>query len=496
MKYSEDDRLANSGRRGLPQGIGECTGLVMFRALVFTVVAGIVLACTEDLPTTPHAAQMPRLRLHPEIKALPAVITSLSSAPGGSVFLANYPYPERVLAELRIDGTISMTSHANAWYSSYNGPLDARGIFIYGPFYSCYMQVKIGGLGPACKGGDVMGSQASWVDTALVTGNVHATRGYAVPWLNPSCSASGDPCHTYSGLQAITLNPLPAEFKTVITGNQFRPVPFSLYWNSTVTPNSAHGIGMPLRMVSRVWVKADPADSTGAAMSPACSLIERSCGGWVPQAGTLIETARANGVQHLDSVEIYCPDSMPLLNHIAVRRGMRTALFDSAGYPNKSPNDRVEHAFFILQDTVTPGAMPYVDIKPATVTSDGCGVDPPHFNQRPPNTKVLAWGHTHPNEFEDSFCKDSNGLDWKRDAAGNPILFTHLPGASDADVNMAYDRADPSSPYYVGPIDHFIVSPYALRIIKPSRQMRNAVNKLAANNPRVKTGKCAWPGFN
>lgn len=472
---------------------------VVSRAVALAMAATIMSACSDEMPTTPRSRTFPTPTPKPEMKSLPAVITSLSSAPGGSIFLANYPHPERVLAELRIDGTIDMTSHPNAWYSSYNGPLDARGIFIYGVYYSCYMQVKIGGLGPVCQAGDIMGSQASWVDTALVTGNVYATRGNAVPSLNPSCSAYGDPCHTYSGLQAITLNPLPAEFKTVLTGAPFRTIPptsgTSVYWTSTVTPSSASGIAMPIRMVSRIWVKADPADSTGAAASPSCSLNELPCGAFVRQAGTLIETARANGVVHVDSTEIFCADSMPILNHVAVRKGLRTALYDSAGYPSRPPNDRAEYSFFIVQDTLTPGSTPYVLIHPNTVHSDPCSVVPPHFNQRPANTKLLAWGHVHPNEHDRSRCKDSTGLDWKRDASGNPIERLHLPAASEEDIDLAFDRTDPSYQYYVGPIDHFVVGPHFLHIIKPSRQLREAVWNLGANNPRITTGKCAWPNF-
>lgn len=479
----------------------------MCRLALFTILAAMLVGCADDLPTVPRARQirvpkqMPAPTLRPEMKSLPAVITQLSSSPG-SILLAIYTHPEKVLAELRIDGTISMTSHDNAWYSSHNGPLDARGLFVGGVYYGCYMFAKVGGRGPGCAFGDAPGTEAPWVDTALVTGNVYAIRGPEVPWLNPSCSSSGDPCHEYTGSQVVTLNPLPAEFKTVLTGAPFRTIPpgatggTSVYWTSTVTPSSAHGIAMPIRMVSRIWAKADPADSTGAAASPSCSLNELPCGAFVRQAGTLIETARANGVVHVDSTEIFCADSMPVLNHVNVRKGMQTALFDSAGYPNRHKNDRVEFTFFIVQDTVTPGAQPYVDIKPSTITSDGCGNDPPHFNQRPPNTKLLAWGHTHPNEFEDTFCKDSTGLDWQRDSAGNPIEFTHFPVASTDDLDMAFDRSNPSYPYFVGPIDHFIVTPDVLRIIKPSRQLRNATNKLPANNPRVRKGKCAWPGHN
>ena len=152
---------------------------------------------------------------------------------------------------------------------------------------------------------------------------------------------------------------------------------------------------------------------------------------------------------------------------------------------------------FILQDTVTPGAMPYVDIKPSTVTSDGCQHRPPHFNDRPANTKLLGWGHTHPNEFETTYCKDTLAwTDWQRDSLGTPIEYTHLPGASEADVDMAFKRTDPTYEYYAGPMDHFIITPRFLRIIKPSRQLRKAVWNLPANNPSVYKGKCAWPGFN
>lgn len=498
MNLSVKGRMSDSRKHRWAHG-RPIDGQRVYRVVVFTLVATAVLACSNEMPTTPGSRNLSLPRIKPEMKSLPAVITSLSSAPGGSILLANYPYPERVLAELRVDGTISMTSHANAWYSSHNGPLDARGIFAGGVHYGCYMQVTIGGHGPRCSSRDAVGSQAPWVDTALVTGNVSATRGYGVPWLNPSCSSSGDPCHTYSGLQAITLNPLPAEFRTVLTGAPFRTIPpnsgTSVYWSSTVTPSSAHGIAMPLRMISRVWVKADPADSTGSPASPNCSGF--ACGAWVTQAGTLIETARANGVVHVDSTEVFCADSIPYLNHVAVRKGLRAAL-DSSGYPNDNPLVRAERYFFIVQDTVTPGATPYVLIRPKRPTADPCFAREPYpFSDRPAGTKLLAWGHTHPSEGEYVVCTLSDGT--FENLNGVPIAEKIDIGVSRGDWQTSQNFNEPGHPDYkgpqYGPLYQLVVTPSTLFFIKPWQQLPNAPNLLNGNRPRLKTGKCAWPNF-
>jgi hypothetical protein len=77
------------------------------------------------------------------MKALDSLTLSLSSTPNTSVTFGNYP-PEKVLVEMSIMGTINMTSHPNAWYAKYNGPLDARGIFIGGVYQQCSMNVLIG----------------------------------------------------------------------------------------------------------------------------------------------------------------------------------------------------------------------------------------------------------------------------------------------------------------------------------------------------------------
>jgi hypothetical protein len=53
-------------------------------------------------------------------------------------------------------------------------------------------------------------------------------------------------------------------------------------------------------------------------------------------------------------------------------------------------------------------------------------------------------------------------------------------------------RDDPTYPFYVGPIYHYVIDLQSLYIIKPS-QLPQAANKLDANHPAWRTGQCAWP---
>jgi hypothetical protein len=150
--------------------------------------------------------------------------------------------------------------------------------------------------------------------------------------------------------------------------------------------------------------------------------------------------------------------------------------------------------YFILQDTVTPGAVPFVRIFPQLPGADGCRAagwrEPPDFSDRPANTKILAWGHTHPARF--SFCLDSTGQTIK-DRNGNDELFFHPPGISPGDISQFDKRNDPNRyPQYAGPVFHFVIDPDRLWIMKPY-QLSQAANLLPANHPAWSTGQCAWP---
>ena len=213
----------------------------------------------------------------------------------------------------------------------------------------------------------------------------------------------------------------------------------------------------------------------------------------VKESGTMTSLTRINGVQHTDSITVYCLDSIPLLNHEKVRQGLLAAL-DSSGVGGPVPFQEIERLYFIVQDTVTPGAEPYVKIFPQLPGADGCRAagwnEPPDFSDRPANTKLIAWGHTHPGLF--SFCHDRNGQIIK-DENGNDDLLYHPPGVSDGDIFQFEKRNDPNRyPQYVGPVYQYVIDQQRLWIMKPW-QLSQAANNLPANHPPWRTGQFAWP---
>lgn len=133
--------------------------------------------------------------------------------------------------------------------------------------------------------------------------------------------------------------------------------------------------------------------------------------------------ARVNGLEHVSTVTVYCADTIALFNNDLVRQGMLATL-DSSGVFTATLNSRTERVFFVLLDTVAAGATPYVAIQPKLPKADVCQVGDsiPHFSSRPPNTKVLAWGHDHMGESGQLiWCKDEQGQ-YEMDPNGNPIF--------------------------------------------------------------------------
>jgi hypothetical protein len=64
----------------------------------------------------------------------------------------------------------------------------------------------------------------------------------------------------------------------------------------------------------------------------------------VKESGTMTSLTRINGVQHTDSITVYCLDSIPLLNHEKVRQGLLAAL-DSSGVGGPVPFQEIERLF-------------------------------------------------------------------------------------------------------------------------------------------------------
>jgi hypothetical protein len=352
-------------------------------------------------------------------------------------------------------------------------------------------RAKVGGVGKAIRGPMPLGN----------------------PYPCDSIRASGDECYLASGFQTVTVAPVAADLDFAGTYNGVRSQQLFLprfvnnQGDTTINgytmvkfTDSTFARGMPLKNLSHIWSFADPTDpgdSYWHKTENTCYAGLLYCEVNIKETGKMISLTRVNGVQHSDTVIIYCSDSMPVFNSDSVRQGLIAALDSSGGgVPLQLRLSRAERMFFILQDTTVPGSKPYVFIFPKQSDADACtvGWHPPHFNERPQGTKLLAWGHVHPIPVDSVvFCKDSLGNYETDPATGDPLLSTVQAGISGGDYNLTATRNSPDYQYYVGPINHFVITADGQVLIVRPGQLPKAVLNLRANNFRWSKGRCAWP---
>lgn len=467
-------------------------------------------SCADFVAPTNSAASKSTLgRLRPvgEMQALQPFEADLDAVPT-VITIGEIPFIEGVLADISITGLIHLTSDEAAWPINYTGYLDQAGIGV--PYGSCLVDAKIyfskivsGPLGGgSCLIPRVM---ADYSTRAIIGGIITARRG---PYPDTYNYCEGKCVYVATGGQHISIRPLAGDltFKGTWSSQSgktlFLPLSASNPYILTRFQEFTSPSGLTLKPLVRSWKKAD-----STLLGNRTNINECPNGNWqgnpatyppilcdiyVKESGIMGTLTRVNGVQHTDSVTVYCLDSVPLFNNHKIRQGLLAALDSS--HVNQ-PLEQVERLFFIVQDSVTPGAEPYVYIFPQLPGADACRAagwnDPPDFSNRPANTKLLAWGHTHPAIGTVTFCLDRNGQ-VQKDPEGNDALQFHFPGVSEGDKTQFQIRNDPSYVDYAGPVFDIIIDPQQLWIMKPT-QLPNSANNLSANHPTWKLGQCAWP---
>lgn len=251
---------------------------------------------------------------------------------------------------------------------------------------------------------------------------------------------------------------------------------------------------MPLKNLNHAWTFADPT----APGHPYWHKTENTCYAGliycsvnVKETGIMTSTTRVNGVEHTDSVMIYCVETEPLLNYHAVRQGL-LAMLDSSNAQNPDPALRSERSFFVLQDTVTPGAVPYIQILPRQPTDNVCQFDigPNLYVPLPwSNRKVLAWGHDHPSEpGVDVTCTNSNGT---VTGTGTTV---DVATADDWEVANDYNDSLKNPGFaYKGwlPESGLIIDLHKLMVLRPGQA--GGSETAAGNAFNWDRGLCAWP---
>jgi hypothetical protein len=349
---------------------------------------------------------------------------------------------------------------------------------------------------------------------AIVGGIGRAIRG-PIPVGNTipcdSIRTAGDQCYVATGSQLVTVAPVPADLDFAGTYNGIRSqsiyVPRFVNDSSGATlvgytpvlfTDSTFPRSVPLRNLNHTWTFADPSDLGDTYWHKTqneCYAGLLSCNVNIKETGVMTSLTRVNGLQHTDTVTIYCVDSMPIFNNDKVRQGLMAAIDSSgAGIDSVGKFSRKERGYLILQDTVTPGAKPYIHLFPVKPHADACqyGGKYPEFSDRPANTKVLGWGHTHPAIGSVLLCRDTLG-NYRYDAQGQPIASEVVSGISDPDWDENHRRNDPTYPDYVGAVNDFVMqSDGSILILRPT-QLAGAALKLAANHFKWSKSRCAWP---
>jgi hypothetical protein len=492
---------------------------------ILIAAVAIVLSCSESTSPPVHpivTGWLPPNMPLKDMASLPPSTVSLPAAAGSTASIVDYTaFQEGVIVDITIAGTISFGSHQMAAPINYSGPLDYLGIRLPndpGCLLNARVQFsQISGSGNpfpntvACLIPRTMGNYSV---RALVGGQGTAIRGpmpVGNTWPCDSIRSAGGECYTTSGSQLITVAPVAADldFEGTYSGVRSQQIFLPRFVNDSsgltlvgftnvVFTDSTFARGMPRRNLDHTWIFADPTDPGDSYWHKTvntCYAGYLYCDVNIKETGNMVSLTRVNGVEHTDTVTIYCIDSMTIFNSDKVRQGLMAVLDSSgAGVDSVYVMGRAERGYFILQDTTIPGSKPYVYILPKKPNADACGFGgmPQQFSERPPNTKILAWGHDHPGIGYTMPCKDTLG-NYEYDYLGNPIVRELLPGVSDEDWTEAYRRNDPSYSDYVGPVNtYYMQSDGTLLILRPG-QLADAALKLSANHFKWQKGRCAWP---
>jgi hypothetical protein len=270
-----------------------------------------------------------------------------------------------------------------------------------------------------------------------------------------------------------------------------------VHFTDSTTPR-----GLPIKALFNTWTMMDPSAPPGywQHTQPSCTMsnpLNTLCAVDVRETGIFKATARVNGVEHSDDITIYCTESEPILNSDSVRQQM-LAVLDSSQSMDPEQTHRKEQGFLVVQDTVTPGAQPYLLILPKDPSANVCDANPalPNAQFLPANTRVLAWGHDHPSEPNiDVACRDS---------IGGFFIASTSNGASSDDWKAAKKLnigGVPTWPTGWFPMSGYIIDKHNVFILRPGQlfgqehDLGNMFNwdGLTPRDTTVYARRCGWP---
>lgn len=393
--------------------------------LLFAAIGTAVLACYDSVPTAPGLKSRQPVNPRRDVNPLPPKEAGLPPTPGTRVFIETYPFPEQVVAEGKITGTVQITSDPLARWQV-NESKDYRG---YSQSSTLGTQCAISASfawgvsaspGMPCSGGN---PASIWIDTIRVMDSVWAVRGPPISESSGQCGA-GVPCHDYpSATTTLTLKPLAAAliytatpaFRTLAEMTAYY-APYTAFRGAAI-PDMLGAFSTPKRFLQRAWHKADPSvppwntDVNGYCPQtiPVCDLPIR-------ESGIFWAKERINGVEREDSVAINCFSGDSLLDFLAGRKAFMDAL--NSSHPTDYWKNRKEQAFAIVEVTNLPGHFEVIQLPDPG--ADACSM---HLTEVTPDMipgrKIRAYVHIHPGKLgEWDWCPAGNDSSFDMNGAG------------------------------------------------------------------------------
>jgi hypothetical protein len=283
-------------------------------------------ACNDAVAPTvrpiPIAAPLRNVQPLPQSQAI------LPYTPLGNVPLATYDFVEGVLVEGRIEGFVGVTSNVGATAVHVNDGVDYKGVYDFSMSGQCDWAATISS--PLLSSPNLQNCRPAeprytktevWKDTLVLggvggNGVITARRGGGSG--DPLYCPDGSLCHVISGMQTVTLTPLPAEIRLTANRPEISPKtilipdPYTLPVSLTVssTPATYHGITVPRKVLSGKWVPASGGYGNSTVSCPQVPASSNSitCSGYIYERGSAVVTARVNGVVQTDTIRVEGPE--------------------------------------------------------------------------------------------------------------------------------------------------------------------------------------------
>lgn len=269
------------------------------------LLAGAIYACTEQESTVePKRVGSPRFGIvSPPYLGLTTL--PIDSIHNPHTVMSLPTYSTSTIVEVRLNGSLRVTSDTSTVVDRYNGLLDGSGVFVLGAWYACYVNVtfswpasQASGPGPCLSSIDSTRLNGAWADTILASGQGTVTRGPGIPQWTGDCHNT--PCHTYiDNTQQVSVTPLPASLglglnpDSIILGSQV-----SFYAGNN--PLYFKNIYVPLTILSWQWIP----DGGGSGQTVACAQPVNPCSAVIKEAGSMQVTALVNGAEQSKSVSV------------------------------------------------------------------------------------------------------------------------------------------------------------------------------------------------